>query len=713
MNTKHLSLAFAAAAALLAGCAKSPIEEVKTSEQFTDLELAYVGATETKAAIDGTNFPEDGEIGLFLFKDQAATTPYGQSGYTNVKYSYNSNKSKWTADPSIKVGSTPGYLYGYYPYKADTQEQPINVKAIPVASSLNGDDVMYASHQEQPITDLTAANTSITMNHALARVTITVTNNGYIGKAELSKIKFSGAKIAQEGTLNALDGKITATNSDVTLDVPTANQTITVTGTTYECLLVPSEKEESKQTVKLTLTIDGIDKVATLSGNNGVIIAQNTKSNITITLSNKGISVQTVSVENWNVVEVGGHKVTIAVAEGVDPNDILTKAYVDGNNVVIRAFSETGQHLKCTLSEGTFCPQSKTDKLVYTFTLSNIESDVTATIGYAKPLTVTALSNNTALGTASFEGECYEGENITFTATAAGAEYKFVEWQDADGKKLSTDNPYSVTLASDLNVKAIFKGSIYGTLPGVFTVDDGNPKKTIQFSKGNLYWGGNKYDFESKQYEFKDSWDVNHVSHFYWSKTASVAYAKEYSDSGQSINDVFFTNDANFKVGNAPAGAYKSLSKEEWTYLLESRSASTVGETANARYAKATIKVDESTSVTGLILFPDVFTVPESVNTPSGINTKNAGFDTNTYSVADWGKLESAGAVFLPAAGHRNDGNDYVSSVGSNARYWSSSPLKDKAANAIYLSFFSGTIDCNTNGPRSYAFCVRLVTDAI
>ena len=73
MKAKHISLAFAAAAvaALLAGCAKSSVEEVNPAEQFTDLELSYVGATETKAAIDGNTFPQNGEIGLFLFNDQA------------------------------------------------------------------------------------------------------------------------------------------------------------------------------------------------------------------------------------------------------------------------------------------------------------------------------------------------------------------------------------------------------------------------------------------------------------------------------------------------------------------------------------------------------------------------------------------------------------------------------------------------------------------
>lgn len=59
-------------------------------------------------------------------------------------------------------------------------------------------------------------------------------------------------------------------------------QTITAAGTNYECLPVPSKVISDKQEVDLTLTIDDIDKKAHLSGNNGVIITQNTKSNDTL-----------------------------------------------------------------------------------------------------------------------------------------------------------------------------------------------------------------------------------------------------------------------------------------------------------------------------------------------------------------------------------------------------------------------------------------------
>ena len=135
---------------------------------------------------------------------------------------------------------------------------------------------MYAT--SQTVTDKTASQASLTMNHALARVAIKVVNNGYTGEAKLSKIKLEGAEIAPSGTLNATGGSISATKSSVTLDIPTANQAITASGTTYECLLVPSKVVSDKQEVTLTLSIDGQDKFVTLSGDNGVIIAQNTKS---------------------------------------------------------------------------------------------------------------------------------------------------------------------------------------------------------------------------------------------------------------------------------------------------------------------------------------------------------------------------------------------------------------------------------------------------
>lgn len=59
----------------------------------------------------------------------------------------------------------------------------------------------------------------------------------------------------------------------------------------------------------------------------------------------------------------------------------------------------------------------------------------------------------------------------------------------------------------------------------------------------------------------------------------------------------------------------------------------------------------------------------KGITSPSGINTFDAGFDTNINKVDEWEKLKSAGAVFLPAAGHWYD-DRYDS--GGYARHWHS-----------------------------------------
>ena len=371
-----------AAVALLTGCStENDFENGK--DGFADLELASVESSDmqTRAVIDGTKFPTDkGNIGLFLYQDEAASQKYGD-GYGNVQYSYNSNKAKWTASPSIKVGSTPGYLYGYYPYKSANT----NIKTIPVTSSVNGDDVMYASNQAKTITDVTAANTTITMNHALARVVVKAVNKGYTGEAKLSLIKFAGAKIASSGTLNAIDGSITATKADaVALSIASAEQQIaTGDGTTYECLLVPSAVDNDRQTVTLTFKIDGVDKTLTLSGNNGVIFKQGVKSTVTITLSNTGIALQSVDINDWQTVKVGSHKVTVALPDYTPASGVMFSAYLDGGAVKIDAYSKSEKPLVCTIDgNGTVSDPVISDN-IYSFTISNITSDVVATVGYA------------------------------------------------------------------------------------------------------------------------------------------------------------------------------------------------------------------------------------------------------------------------------------------------------------------------------------------
>lgn len=65
--------------------------------------------------------------------------------------------------------------------------------------------------------------------------------------------------------------------------------------------------------------------------------------------------------------------------------------------------------------------------------------------------TVTATANDEAMGTVTGGGSYADGTECTLTATP-NANYEFVSW--SDGK---TDNPYTFTVTSDVNLVATFK----------------------------------------------------------------------------------------------------------------------------------------------------------------------------------------------------------------------------------------------------------------
>ncbi|MBQ0080852.1 MAG: fimbrillin family protein [Alistipes sp.] len=257
-------------------------------------------------------------------------------------------------------------------------------------------------------------------------------------------------------------------------------QTITTLGTTYECLLVPSEVETNKQTISLTLTIDGNDKKATLSENNGVIFVQGTKSNITITLSNGGISVQTVSVEDWNVVEVGEHKVTMKIDEVVVPNDILTDIHVEWQTVIIKAISTLKRPLSCDVGDLAQCHRVK-DNDMYTFTISNISSNVEAVLSYSK-FTVTVLSDSNGKVWIGDDrnrtsGQFYSGQQLLIHATP-NDKFRLFRWDD-NIKEASR----SITVFdTDITHSASFISP--DLIPRLFSVSNG---KQVFFSNGNLY----------------------------------------------------------------------------------------------------------------------------------------------------------------------------------------------------------------------------------
>lgn len=234
-----------------------------------------------------------------------------------------------------------------------------------------------------------------------------------------------------------------------------------------------------------------------------------------------------------------------------------------------------------------------------------------------------------------------------------------------------------------------------GALSGKFSV---SATKQVNFSKGNLRYASSKWSFFDNQYDYNTSYSADAWDHFGWS-TSATDYGM--STSTSLIGD--YSGD--FVDWGATMGTgWFTLSKDEWKYLLNTRSASTVGGTENGRYAKA--KVND---VKGVILFPDTYTHPDGVTAPKGVNATDAtGWNVNSYTVEDWTKMESAGCVFLPAAGYR--GGSEMVSPGTIGYYWSATPSNVLITYSVY--FNSSSLDPVYSNNRYFGYSVRLVQEA-
>lgn len=232
-----------------------------------------------------------------------------------------------------------------------------------------------------------------------------------------------------------------------------------------------------------------------------------------------------------------------------------------------------------------------------------------------------------------------------------------------------------------------------GAISGKFSVSDG---KQVYFSKGNLRYASSKWSFFDNQYDYYTSHSADAWDHFGWSTSATT-----YGMSTSSNNDDY---SGDFVDWGATMGAgWRTLTSDEWAYLLKTRSASTVNGTENGRYAKA--KVND---VGGVILFPDTYTHPDGVAAPTGVNaTDEYGWEGNSYTAADWTKMESAGCVFLPAAGCRY-GSEMIG-LGSYGYYGSATP--DGADYAYRVKFNSGSLEPANSINRCLGCSVRLVQE--
>lgn len=234
-----------------------------------------------------------------------------------------------------------------------------------------------------------------------------------------------------------------------------------------------------------------------------------------------------------------------------------------------------------------------------------------------------------------------------------------------------------------------------GVLNGEFSVSD---SKKVRFSKGNLQYNvtNQTWQFAANQYDYlgNSNNSSNGVKDLFGWGTGNEP--TRISQNWQDYTN--FSDWANNAVSNGGGNAaiWSTLSKEEWAYVLNGRT------DASGKRATATVN-----GVHGVVLLPDVWTLPSDCTFRSGIAN---GWNQNSYNDTEWAKMEASGAVFFPAAGCRV-GTD-VDNCSSNGYYWSTSTVYDNNYEWAYCFKFGNDHVYNegqNKGNPYYGMSVRLV----
>lgn len=266
-----------------------------------------------------------------------------------------------------------------------------------------------------------------------------------------------------------------------------------------------------------------------------------------------------------------------------------------------------------------------------------------------------------------------------------------------------------------------------GAVNGLFTINEAGDQ--VYFSKGNLQYKPsiNTWRFAENQFDYIGGDNANLGSAekccnwldlFAWGASGrehgAICYqpwcsrdvfeddAWQYNAYGVDTLNLFDGDgqaDWGYNAisnGGNEENVWRTLTIEEWDYILEKRTTAT-----GIRFAKAAVD-----GVWGLLLLPDDW---DSTYCPlRKYNDDDVDYTPNNLTEPFWTeKAEAQGAVFLPAAGIRDF--YYVGLAGKYGHYWSSSCLNPKEALGIYFSnsFFYHSITTDKCSGRS----VRLVRD--
>ncbi len=262
-----------------------------------------------------------------------------------------------------------------------------------------------------------------------------------------------------------------------------------------------------------------------------------------------------------------------------------------------------------------------------------------------------------------------------------------------------------------------------GAINGLFSV---SASEQVYFSQGNLQYqastntwrfANNQYDIVGQDNMYISSTNNGWIDLFGWGTSGYNHGAVCYQPwSTSEVESLYFAyGNPNFDLesqtgkadwgynaisnGGGQENQWRTLTKEEWVYVINTRST-----TSGIRYAKAIVN-----NVKGLLLLPDNWNA--SIHPLNNTNVFNSHYSDNVISASDWNIMQTVGVVFLPASGGRLGSNVFSYSEpndpNAQAIYWSSTH-KD-VDGAYFVNISNASLSPSYNQIRYYGLAVRVV----
>ena len=237
--------------------------------------------------------------------------------------------------------------------------------------------------------------------------------------------------------------------------------------------------------------------------------------------------------------------------------------------------------------------------------------------------------------------------------------------------------------------------------------------RQLVFAKGNLQYQGNSNTWRFAEHP----WDTCGHDNAYMSPVTRkwvdlFGFMRADLPALTRSESSFYTDAAYYSFVKVPisnGGGYKWWvpGASEYEYIIDKR-------TNHAKlFSGATVN-----GIAGLVLLPDEWVLPEGLSFVSaeaaGLKDKGSTysgvsniFALNTYTAEEWMRMDSAGAVFLPAAGYRNEYT--VSYMQQWGEYWTSAVDGTNDAYAYCIEFTKSKVTLNYKVPKPGGRAVRMI----